>query len=64
MKREWPDYMRMYLGYLVSCTHLLFLDGYQESQGAMLEAYIANRLGIKYADTIEALKKLVDDVQW
>jgi hypothetical protein len=28
LRPQWNDYLRMCLAYLVSCTHLLFLDGY------------------------------------
>jgi hypothetical protein len=56
LEPKWADYMRMCLAYLVSCTHLIFLEGYQMSEGAMLEGFVAKKLGIKCADSIPALK--------
>jgi hypothetical protein len=56
LEPQWADYMRMDLAYLVSCTHLVFLEGYQMSEGAMLEGFVAKKLGIKCADSISALK--------
>jgi hypothetical protein len=52
---SWADYMRMDIVYLCQCTHALFLEGYQDSKGAIMEMYIAKKLNIKCAETIEEL---------
>jgi hypothetical protein len=57
---SWADYMRMDIVYLCQCTHVLFLEGYQDSRGAVMEMYIAKKLNIKYAESIEELKKLME----
>jgi hypothetical protein len=57
---SWADYMRMDIVYLCQCTHVLFLEGYQDSKGAIVEMYIAKKLNIKCAETIEELKESCD----
>jgi hypothetical protein len=54
---SWSDYMRMDIVYLCQCTHILFLERYQDSKGAIMEMYIAKKLNIRCAETIEELKE-------
>jgi hypothetical protein len=62
-KPAWTDYMRMDIIYLCHCTHVLFLDGYQDSKGSMAELYIAKKLGIVCADNIDELKELIGGIK-
>jgi hypothetical protein len=57
---SWADYMRMDIVYRCQCTHILFLEGYQDSKGSVMEMYVAKKLNIKCAETIEELKELVE----
>lgn len=43
----WEGYMRRDIRALMDCTHIYFLPGWQKSRGAMLEAHIADALGMK-----------------
>ncbi len=43
---EWEDYMRRCIAELSNCTHVLFLDGWGKSRGALVEFYIASVLQI------------------
>jgi hypothetical protein len=61
MVPSWNDYMRMDIVYLCQCTHILFLEGYQDSKGAVMEMYIAKKLNIKCAETIDELKEACND---
>ena len=45
---SWSDYMRMSIRQLVTCDTIRLLHGWEESSGAMLEVYIADRLGMRF----------------
>jgi len=55
----WEDYMKMCIKELCDSTFIFFLPGWAISDGAILEKYIAKRLNIPCAETIEELKKLI-----
>jgi hypothetical protein len=50
---EWEDYMRVDIAGLMVCDTIYMLDGWNNSKGAQLEHYLAQRLRIKiiYQDT-------------
>jgi hypothetical protein len=58
---SWADYMRMDIVYLCQCTHVLFLEGYQDSKGSVMEMYIAKKLNIQCVETIEELRTACND---
>lgn len=43
----WEECMRRDVALLVTCDHVATLPGWDKSQGAQLEVYIADRLGIR-----------------
>ncbi|RMQ98466.1 hypothetical protein ALP94_04655 [Pseudomonas savastanoi pv. glycinea] len=43
----WEECMRRDVAMLVTCDHVATLPGWDKSQGAQLEVYIADRLGIR-----------------
>lgn len=45
--KAWEDYMAYDLELLESCGAIAFLEGWQGSQGARLEAAVARRLGLE-----------------
>ncbi|WP_231674670.1 DUF4406 domain-containing protein [Pseudomonas quasicaspiana] len=47
----WEECMRRDLAQLVTCDHVATLPGWDKSQGAQLEVYIADRLGITVVNT-------------
>lgn len=42
----WEDYMRHDIGLLVQCDSIYLLPDWEESQGALLEFYVAAKLGL------------------
>ena len=48
--KSWLDYMIDDLRMLSECTHIHFLDGWEESAGAQIEALAAKRMGIEIHD--------------
>lgn len=43
---EWVDCMRQDIAALVTCGHVVMLDGWTASRGAVLEHHIASALGM------------------
>jgi hypothetical protein len=43
----WEECMRRDVALLVTCDHVATLPDWQKSQGASLEVYLADRLGIR-----------------
>jgi len=56
---KWTDYMRGCIKKLPTADCAFFLPDWAQSEGASLERYIANRLGIPCADNLEALKEII-----
>jgi len=46
-KPTWAEYMREDIKALMGCDGIYMLDGWQTSEGARIEEWIAFRLGIK-----------------
>lgn len=44
---SWAEYMRKDLTLLLKCDTIYMLEGWEVSEGASLEHYIANKLGLK-----------------
>jgi hypothetical protein len=42
--KTWTDYMRKDIKALMDCTHVAVLPGWENSNGARLEVYLAGRL--------------------
>lgn len=43
---RWEDYLRDSLTQLVTCQYIYMLPGWQDSNGAQLELYVAKALGL------------------
>jgi len=43
----WADYLRRDIRYLLDCTHIALLPGWENSRGARLEKHIADELGMR-----------------
>jgi hypothetical protein len=56
----WSDYMRACIKKLCDADCLYFLKGWDASPGARVERYIALRLGIPCADSMEELWKIME----
>jgi len=56
---EWEDYMRACIKELCQCDFIYLLYGWDISQGAVFEKFIATRLKIPCAENINDLYKLV-----
>jgi hypothetical protein len=56
----WTDYMRECIKKLCAADCVYFLKGWDASEGACVERYIAKRLCISCADSIEELKKIME----
>jgi hypothetical protein len=54
----WADYMRACVKKLCDADCVYFLKGWDMSEGACVERYIATRLGIPCADSMEELRKI------
>lgn len=48
--KSWKAYMREDLIALKTCTHIHLLDNWQDSRGARIEQWYAQRYAIKYAN--------------
>lgn len=59
-KPAWEDYMRACIKRLCDATHAYFIKGRQASRGSVLERHIAEAPGIPCADSIDALKKIIE----
>jgi hypothetical protein len=59
---QWSDYMRACVKKLMDADCVYFLSGWAESEGASVERYIAKRLGIPAADSMEKLKDIVEAI--
>jgi hypothetical protein len=49
----WRDYMRLGIGQLVQCKGIYLLKGWEKSEGAVLELYLARRLGMEVKFEVE-----------
>jgi hypothetical protein len=58
-KPQWADYMRVCIKKLCESDCVYFLKDWIQSEGASIERYIAKRLGIPCADTIDELKNIL-----
>jgi hypothetical protein len=58
--RSWVDYMRRDLRALMACNAIAVLPGWQASQGAALEVYVARALGLRVLDAM-ALAELPEE---
>jgi hypothetical protein len=56
---QWADYMRACIKKLCESECVYFLEDWTRSEGASIERYIAKRLGIPCADTIDELKNIL-----
>lgn len=54
---KWEDYMRRCIAGLSNCTHILFLDGWENSKGAKLELQIAIALNIPCFFSVEEMQE-------
>jgi hypothetical protein len=61
IKPAWCDYMKKDIAALCTATYVLFIDGWQESKGAMLERQIADAIGISCVESVEDLMKLAKE---
>ena len=61
-KPEWEDYMRFDIAKLMEADCVCLLKGWELSKGAALEYYIAIRLGIPCADSVEEIKKFYEEL--
>jgi hypothetical protein len=57
---EWADYMRACIKELCDATCAYFLKDWVQSEGATMERYIAKRLNIPCADSMDELKKIME----
>jgi len=55
----WADYMRVCIKELCGATCVYFLKDWAQSEGATMERYIAKRLNIPCADSIDQLKQIL-----
>ena len=55
----WEVYMRMCIKELCQCDFILLLPGWGDSQGAVIEKYIAERLKIICAKDLNELSNLI-----
>ena len=46
-KAEWEDFMQEDLKALRTCTHIVLLEGWEESKGAKIEKAEAEKLGLE-----------------
>ena len=46
-KAEWQDFMQEDLKALRTCTHIVLLEGWEESKGAKMEKAEAEKLGLE-----------------
>ena len=46
-EQVYQEYLRMGIAQLVTCTHVLFLEGWQRSGGALKERMVASWTGIE-----------------
>jgi tRNA U54 and U55 pseudouridine synthase Pus10 len=60
-KPQWEDYMKACIKRLPEADFIFSLKGWQHSRGAQLEMYIADELGILYAESIDELKQKIKD---
>jgi len=58
-KPEWADYMRICIEKLCKADFVYLLPGWGISEGALMEKYIATRLGIPCVENIKELSKLI-----
>jgi hypothetical protein len=56
---EWTDYMRADIKKLADANCVYFLKDWTQSEGATMERYIAKRLNIPCADSMDELKKIL-----
>lgn len=57
---EWTDYMRACIQKLCDVDCVYFLKDWTQSEGAAMERYVAKRLNIPCADSMDELKKLLE----
>jgi hypothetical protein len=57
---EWADYMRACIQKMCDANCVYFLNDWAQSKGASMERYIAKRLNIPCADSMEELKKIME----
>ena len=55
----WEDYMRVCIKELCDASYVLFLTNWGNSEGAVFERHIANRLKIPCAENTQELSKLI-----
>jgi hypothetical protein len=44
--KSYEELMRICLGMLIECTHIVMLEGWEKSSGALVERHIADVVGI------------------
>jgi hypothetical protein len=60
-KPRWEDYMKACIKRLPEADFILLLRGWGNSRGAVIEAIIADELGIPRAESIEKLKEKIKE---
>lgn len=55
---EWEQCMRVCIKRMMDADMLIMLDGWENSKGAVVEAYIANRLNIEKVEFVQFIKGL------
>ena len=58
---EWENYMRTCIKDLMQCDIVYLLSGWGDSQGAVIEKYLAERLKISCAENITDFIKLIKE---
>jgi hypothetical protein len=58
---EWENYMRARIKDLMQCDIVYLLSGWGDSQGAVIEKYLAERLKIPCAENITDFIKLIKE---